>query len=70
MKTGKDSVEVDELTVCDQTAKLRMKYKTTEDYTAFNGVELYQGKVVQAQADGYDFDTESHHQVHAALFHG
>lgn len=58
MKNGKDSVEVDELTVCDQTAKLRMKYKTTEDYTAFNGVELYQGKVVQAQADGYDFDTE------------
>lgn len=55
---GKNSVKVDDLTVEDGTAKLRMDYETVEDYTAFNGVELYQGKIVQALAAGYDFDTD------------
>ena len=51
-ENGKNSVKVDDLTVEDGTAKLRM------DYTAFNGVELYEGKIVQALAAGYDFDTD------------
>lgn len=42
----------------DGTAKLRMDYETVDDYTAFNGVELYEGKIVQALAAGYDFDTD------------
>ena len=29
-----------------------------EDYTAFNGIELYDGTVVEAEAAGYDFDTD------------
>jgi len=33
-------------------------YETVDDYTAFNGVELYEGKIVQALAAGYDFDTD------------
>ena len=35
-----------------------MDYETVDDYTAFNGVELYEGKIVQALAAGYDFDTD------------
>ena len=50
--------KVDDLTVEDGTAKLRMDYETVDDYTAFNGVELYEGKIVQALAAGYDFDTD------------
>lgn len=42
----------------ENEAKLQMKYDTYEDYTKFNGVELYTGTVVKAQAAGYDFDTE------------
>lgn len=37
-------------------AKLQMKYDSYEDYAKFNGIEMYVGTVVQAQADGYDFD--------------
>ena len=41
---GKNAVEVESLKVEDGVAKLKMKNKTPEDYTAFNGIELYQGK--------------------------
>lgn len=54
----KNAVKVESLTVEDGTAKLQMKYKTTDDYTRFNGIELYQGKVVSALAAGYAFDGE------------
>ena len=47
---GKNAVEVESLKVEDGVAKLKMKYKTPEDYTAFNGIELYQGKVVASLA--------------------
>lgn len=57
-KNGKGTVKLDSITVEDGTAKLRMKYETVEDYTAFSGIELYQGKVVKALAAGYDFDTD------------
>ena len=40
----KNSVKVDDLTVEDGTAKLRMDYETVDDYTAFNGVEFTKGK--------------------------
>lgn len=53
---GKSSVKVESLSVEDDTAKLQMKYKTTQDYWDFNGIELYQGKVVAALAAGYVFD--------------
>lgn len=55
---GKDSVKLESLTVEDGSAKLKMKYKTTEDYSAFNGIELYQGKVVTCLAAGYPFDVD------------
>lgn len=53
---GKGTVKLSDLTVKDGTAVLKMQYKTAEDYTAFNGIELYQGSVVKALAAGYDFD--------------
>lgn len=57
-ENGKDTVTVEELTVEDKTARLKLKYKSVEDYTKMIGVELYQGKVVNALADGYSFDKD------------
>lgn len=53
-----NTVEMASFTVTDQVAKLQMQYDSYEDYTAFNGIELYDGTVVEAEAAGYDFDTE------------
>ena len=55
---GKRAVKLEELSVKDGTATLKMKYKTPEDYTGFNGIELYEGKVVKALAAGYDFNAD------------
>lgn len=54
-QNGRNSVRVLDLSVENGTAKLKMEYKTAEDYSSFNGIELYQGKVVSALAAGYDF---------------
>ena len=56
IQNGKGTVKLDELTVEEGTAKLRMKYKTPEDYTAFNGIELYQGTVIDSLSAGYVYD--------------
>lgn len=53
---GSGSVKVNSLTVENGVAKLSMKYKTAADYTSFNGIELYQGNIVDALAAGYVFD--------------
>lgn len=53
-----NTVEKASFDVKDGIAKLTMKYDSYEDYAKFNGVELYCGTVVGAQADGYEFDTE------------
>ena len=42
----------------DGMAKLEMKYDSYEHYAKLNGIEMYVGTVVQAQADGYNFDTK------------
>lgn len=55
---GKNTVKLEGLSVKESTATLKMKYKTPEDYTGFNGIELYEGKVVKALAAGYDFSTD------------
>ena len=55
---GSGSVKLSKLTVEDGTAKMEMAYKTVEDYSAFNGIELYQGSAVKALAAGYRFDEE------------
>ncbi len=53
-----DTVEKVSFGVTEGVAKLQMEYDSCEDYTGFNGIELYQGTVLSAQAEGYDFDTE------------
>lgn len=55
---GRSSVKVQELTVEEGTARLQMQYKTADDYSAFNGIELYQGKVIDSLAAGYVFEGE------------
>lgn len=55
---GRNSVKVQELTIEDETARLQMKYKTAADYSTFNGIELYQGDVIDSLAAGYVFDGE------------
>lgn len=55
-ENGKGSIKVEELTVDGQKAKLRMKYKTTRDYTQFNGIELYQGTVLETLEAGYTYE--------------
>lgn len=55
-ENGSGTVKVEDLTVEDGTARLQMKYKTASDYAAFNGIELYQGTVIEAVAAGYVFE--------------
>ena len=53
-----DVVEKVSFKVEEGTAKLQMDYDSCEAYTGFNGIELFHGTVVAAQAEGYDFETE------------
>ncbi len=53
-----ETVEKASFDVEEGIAKLRMEYDSYEDYTGFNGIELFTGTVVTARAAGYDFDTE------------
>lgn len=53
-----DTVEKVSFQVEEGIAKLQMEYDSCEAYTGFNGIELFHGTVVSAQAEGYDFETE------------
>ncbi len=53
---GKGTVTLDKITVEDGTARMQMTYKTAADYAGFNGIELYQERVVTSLADGYAYD--------------
>ena len=53
-----DTVEQASFDIKDGIAKLKMEYDSCEAYTGFNGIELFHGTVVAAQAEGYDFDME------------
>ena len=52
---GSKNVKITDVSVADGVGKLKMQYETAEDYTEFNGIELYQGSVLKAMAAGYDF---------------
>ena len=63
---GKSAVKLENLSVKDGTATLKMKYKTPEDYTGFNGIELYEGKVVKAlAADGKVTGTATKEEIYS-----
>lgn len=55
---GKGLVKVESLLAEEGIAKLKMKYKTAQDYWNFNGIELYQGKVVASLVEGYTYDAD------------
>ncbi len=55
---NKDTVEMKSFDAEEGSAKLIMEYDSYQDYSGFNGIELYVGSIVTAQAEGYDFDTE------------
>lgn len=51
-----DAVTLSEFAVTDGVAKLKMEYKSVEDYSDFNGIPLFLGTVVDAVAAGYKFE--------------
>lgn len=53
---GKNCVSLEKLTVEENIAKLIIKYASDEDYTRFNGVELFCGTMADALVSGYPFD--------------
>lgn len=55
---GKDSVKLNKLIVEEGKATLIMEYASAEDYMNFNGVEIFEGTVVDALAAGYAFDVD------------
>jgi hypothetical protein len=53
---GKNSVKVKSFEVDGDMAILTMKYKSGDDYSQFNDIEFYTGKVVDSLAEGYVYD--------------
>ncbi len=53
-----ENVSKESFAVEEGIAKLEMKYNSYEDYSAFNGIEFFEGTVLAAQAEGYDFDAQ------------
>lgn len=51
-----DAVTLKELVVEEGVAKLKMEYKSVDDYSNFNEITLYQGSIAGAVSDGYLFD--------------
>ncbi len=52
------SVKLKKLTVEDSKASLTIKYDSAEEYTGFNGIELFAGTIAEALAAGYDFKVD------------
>lgn len=55
---GKNTVKMKSLEMDGTTARLTMTYGSAQDYSDFNGIEFYQGKVVESLAAGYTYDTD------------
>lgn len=52
------TVEVKDISVEEQVAKVMVEYADSEEYASFNEREFYAGTVVQARAAGYGFDAD------------
>ncbi len=52
------SVKLKKLKVTDDKASLTIKYASTEEYTNFNGIELFSGTIAEALAAGYNFKVD------------
>lgn len=55
-EAGESRVEVKKLSVKKNAVKLVMKFKTAEDFGAFNQHEFFYGSVADAYDAGYDMD--------------
>jgi hypothetical protein len=55
---GEDTVKLKDVGVVDGQATLILEYASPEDYSRFNGIELFVGSVAEALAAGYDFDVD------------
>ncbi len=54
---GEDSVTVRSFEAEDGSVTLKLKFAAASDYAAFNHVEFYSGSIINAQLEGYLFDT-------------
>lgn len=55
---GKNSVKLKKLSVEDNVAKLSLIYEDVNDYSKFNGIELFSGTIAEALAQGYSFSED------------
>lgn len=55
---GTGTVKFKKLSVEEGTAKLNMTYSDSKAYTEFTGEELFAGTIVEALAEGYEFDVD------------
>lgn len=53
---GSGKVKLQNLTVEDGKATLTIEYASADDYTNFNGIQLFTGTIAEALAAGYTFD--------------
>ncbi len=53
---GKNTVKLEDLTVENGIAKLRLNCQSAQDFAQYNGIEMYHGRIVDALAAGYVFD--------------
>lgn len=57
-ENGKNTVKLKDLTVKDGKATLTLEYKTVDDFSSFNGIELFSGSMAEALVAGYKFDAQ------------
>jgi hypothetical protein len=55
---GEDTVKLKDIGVVNETATLILEYASPEDYSRFNGIDLFVGTVAEALAAGYDFNVD------------
>lgn len=53
-----DAITLEEFTLEENVAKLKMVYKSVTDFSDFNDVTLYQGSIAAAVSEGYLFDVD------------
>lgn len=66
-KNGANSVAVKEFTSEGQNVQLVIEYAKAEDYAEFNNVEFYYGSMINAQMEGYLFDTSFKRVKHGVV---
>ncbi|MCC8066964.1 MAG: hypothetical protein LIO94_07670 [Clostridiales bacterium] len=56
-ENGADSVKIMSLNGEDSSVTLKLWYASASDYAEFNNTEFYYGSIINAQLEGYLFDT-------------